>query len=474
MSLSKSKIFLICLLAVNLGLGFGFKFSLQHMALTAMCCIVLFTLGGRRVVVLSGLAGLVLAGSAYWSKLKEPADYSKYFNQKIRYTVIVLTDPETKEKSQTFLGKVVALEGRNGDKTRSRIAVVMPKYPALEYGMRLELEGEFEQVNEFNYKDNVSAQTIFPKILEMEIGHGNPVRKKLYDLKRFLLANMNKMISAPESGLLGGILLGTRHMPEQLLEEFRVTGTSHIIAVSGFNVTIVATFLDGMFRRFGRTASFYSSVVAIAGFVIVTGASASVVRAGIMGSLGLVSQYFGRLYSSVNALLLTSAIMLLQNPKLLMFDIGFQLSFAALMGLMFVQPIFEAKWPGANILVSSIFPTIAAQITTSPMILYHFGNFSVIAVVANLFVLPGIPVAMLVGFVSLLVFMFVPAAGIVLGSTVWLLLHAIIWIIGKCADVPLADINNIPFPLYAAVAYYILLFWFIRTWKTKQNTFSNS
>ena len=101
-----------------------------------------------------------------------------------------------------------------------------------------------------------------------------------------------------------------------------------------------------------------------------------------------------------------------------------------------------------------------------------FGNFSVVSVLANLFVLPGIPLAMLLGFVSLLIFMLFPAAGVVAGSVVWLLLHAIIWIIGLCAAIPLADINNLPFPLSALIIYYVFLFTFL-IWKAKQKQYSN-
>jgi competence protein ComEC len=472
MYFSKSRAFLVFCLAANLGLGFGFHWAEAWLLGLGMAATVLLTLGWRRnTVAVCGGAGLVLAAAGLWAQHKQPADYGQHFGAtKTEFTVLVLTDPDVKEKSQSFLTQVQEIGGRVAN---DRMAIVMPKYPALEYGARIKLKGELEPVTKFNLKDNVSAQSIFPEIVGMETGHGSRVRKKLYDLKRVLLSGMERMVSAPESGLLGGILLGTRKMPDDLLDQFRTTGTSHIIAVSGFNVTIVASFLDGLLRRFGRSASFYSSVIAITGFVIITGASASVVRAGIMGSLGLVAQHFGRLYSSVNALLLTSAIMLFQNPKLLLYDIGFQLSFGALAGLMFVQPLLEDRFPDANPVLASVFPTVAAQVTTSPLILYHFGNFSVVSVLANLLILPGIPLAMLLGAVSLAVFMVAPGLGVIAGSTVWLLLHAIIWVIGLCAAAPLAAINSIPFPLPAMLAYYVLLAIFL-TWKTKQKASSST
>lgn len=471
MALSKSQVFLVLCLTANIGLGFGYKFEYENMVIAAMFFIVLFTIGfNKQRAFLIGGAGLVLVAACFWSAYKLPTEYGMYFGQKkTKFTVIAITDPEVKKNSHSFLARVTEVEGQPSD---DRIAVVLPKYPKYEYGAKLELEGELQPASEFNFKDNVSAQTIFPKVISEEMGHGSVLRRSLYKLKAYLLGSISQMLSAPESGLLGGLLLGTRHMPDYLLEQFRTTGTSHIIAVSGFNVTIVATFLDRMLRRFGRSASFYSSILGIAGFVVITGASASVVRAGIMGSLALVAQHFGRLYASINALLLASAAMLFQNPKLLVYDIGFQLSFAALAGLLFIQPLFDSRFPNANIILSSIFPTIAAQITTAPIILYHFGNFSLVSVLANLFVLPGIPIAMLLGFAALLIYIILPSAGAMVASAVWLLLHYMIWIIGVCASIPLASIGEIPFPLYTMLGYFTGLIWFLK-WKLKQKTLSN-
>ncbi|MBX4187663.1 MAG: ComEC/Rec2 family competence protein [Candidatus Doudnabacteria bacterium] len=458
-------------MSANIGLGFGYKFTKLNMALLAMFFVIIFTLDFKnKIGRLFGLAGLILICFGLLATHQEPAAYGQYFGQKkTKLTVVVVNDPEVKDKSHSFLGKV---QNVNGQAREDMIVVVLPKYPLYEYGTRFVLEGELEPVSEFNLKDNVSAQIVFPKILEANNGSGNWLKKKIYDLKHVLLSDINQLLSSPESGLLGGLLLGTRHMPDYLIEQFRVTGTSHIIAVSGFNVTIVASFLDRMLRRFGRSVSFYSSILAISGFVIITGASASVVRAGIMGSLVLIAQHSGRLYASINALLLTSAVMLLQNPKLLVYDIGFQLSFAALAGLLFIQPLFDDKFPKANIVSSSIFPTIAAQVTTAPIILYHFGNFSLISVLANLLVLPSIPIAMFLGAAALAIYMIAPAAGAISAFLVWLLLKYVILVIGICSNVPLASLDNITFPLYALCIYFAVLSLFL-IWKQKQKASLN-
>ncbi|HYC80078.1 MAG TPA: ComEC/Rec2 family competence protein, partial [Candidatus Binatia bacterium] len=302
----------------------------------------------------------------------QPLDLREYYGQQHLYRVVIIQEPEVKEKSVHFIAELLEIDRGI---IRTKIKVTTERYPVYEYGTELVLEGKLEPKSEFSAKENISGELPFPKVVSTRLGEGNRVMYALLDLKHLLLDAISAILPEPQSGLLGGILLGTKGMSKELQEDFRRTGTSHIVAVSGFNVTIVASMLDKIFRRLGRTASFYVSILAIAGFVVITGASASVVRAGFMGSLVLLAQHSGRIYSGVNSVAFAGAIMMVQNPRLLQFDIGFQLSFAALAGLMFIQPKLELLVSN-SFLKNYIFPTLSAQITTTPLILYHFGNFS--------------------------------------------------------------------------------------------------
>lgn len=462
---TKARIFLIMSLATSIGLGFGF--DVPQIILLGICLVsvVLISLGwGKTPAVVLGFMGIIFCISAQWSHMNKPPDFTQFNNSKSELTLVIITDPETKDKSINALGQIKTI---NSQEISGEVALVLPRYPEYSYGTLLKVKEKLEAPTEFNRKDNVVAQIVFPEIFSAEPGHGNKIKEQLYKLKKKILVTINTAIPDPENGLMGGLLLGTRKLPQEVLENFRTTGTAHIVAVSGFNVTIVAAFLDKLLRRFGRSTSFYASVLAIFGFVIITGASASVVRAGLMGCLGLLATQAGRLYSSSNSIVFASAIMLLQKPTLLKFDIGFQLSFAALAGLLYIQPRLEEYFPNTPAWIKSFaFPTLAAQVTTTPLSLYHFGNFSLISVFANVLVLPLIPIAMLLGFVAVIGYLVWPVIGIVFGTIVWLLLKYILWAIDITASIPLAALKNIPFPLWAFIIYYIILIALL-SWKPK-------
>jgi competence protein ComEC len=465
MALTKSRIFLGACSAAIVGLGFGSGWAMGSFVIPGMVAVAAVTVFWQsRWCRAAGLVFLALAWSAWFGQRQMPDDLGTHLGRTLEFRAVIVDDPVPSDKSLRF---AAALKEIDGERAEARLLVTLPRYPAYGYGDELVMSGKLAPVSEFNLKANAAAETVFPKVLAHEPGHGNLFQRTLYRLKAAMLGVISRIVPEPESALLGGILLGTRDFSDELSGQFRTTGTAHIVAISGFNVTIVAGIFDAMLRRFGRKVSFYGSLLGILGLVVITGAQASVVRAGIMGAFVLLAQRAGRMYASVNALLLTGCIMLVQNPKLLQFDLGFQLSFAALFGLMFVQPRLDSAFPNFP-LKAHLFPTVSAQVTTTPLLLHNFGNFSFISVLANLLVLPVIPWAMLVGFISVLAGMALPAAGLWLGAASWFVLAYIIKAIGICARLPGAAVSGIPFPLWAAVLYYLILIACLK-WKPKRS-----
>lgn len=469
MALTKSRIFLGMCFAAVVGLGFGFGWPVRVFVLPGMIVVILVTVFWRNIWCrASGFIFMVMVLSVWLAGYKVPDNLSSYFGRPVEFKAVIADDPVPSDKSLRFSAQLSEVEG---EIKHGRVMVTLPRYPVYKYGDELVLSGKLAPVSEFNIKANAAAETVFPKILAYEPGHGSLFKELLYKLKTSMLGVISRILPEPESALLGGILLGTRDFSDELSEDFRTTGTAHIVAISGFNVTIVAGIFDAMLRRFGRKVSFYGSLLGILGLVIITGAQASVVRAGIMGAFILLAQRAGRMYASVNALLLTGCLMLIQNPKLLQFDLGFQLSFAALAGLLFVQPKLDSAFPKFPLKVH-LFPTIAAQITTTPLLLYNFGNFSFVSILANLLVLPLIPWAMLVGSVSVIVGFVISSAGIWLGAASWFVLTYIIRTIQICADLPGAAVSGIKFPLFAAILYYLILVAYLK-WKPKRSESSS-
>jgi len=216
--------------------------------------------------------------------------------------------------------------------------------------------------------------------------------KVLKGLRQNLEDRFLRYLASDEAGLAIGLLLGgTEHTSTSLRKAFRNTGLLHIAAASGYNVNLVAGWVMVFATRFFKPRATAIIVLLCIGlYVLLAGGSASIVRAGIMGAVMVVGKLLGRPSDSLWLLLLTGWGMLMWNPGYLG-DISWQLSFAATMGLVWFKP--KSEWQ----------TTLAAQVTTLPLLMHHFGNLSIIGPVANIAVLWAIPIVMQVLVLSLLV-----------------------------------------------------------------------
>ena len=284
------------------------------------------------------------------------------------------------------------------------------------YGDLLAVEDKVEEVKNFGDFDyekylelyNTYAVMRYPKILILKSHQLNPAKELLLKIKLAFVNRLSEMYKEPENSLLLGILIGAKKtLPKDIVDNFNNTGTSHIIAVSGFNITIIITALASLAYLIGRRASFYLAFLTIAGFVIITGASASVIRAAIMGFLLLLALNIGRQYAIVPSIFFAGLVMLILNPRILFWDVGFQLSFAATLGIIYFMPVLNGlteSWPkllGGKTLVLT---TMSAIVATLPIILFNFGTLSLVAPIVNLIVLPVVPATMLFGFLSIIPF----------------------------------------------------------------------
>ncbi|MBU1956882.1 ComEC/Rec2 family competence protein, partial [bacterium] len=210
----------------------------------------------------------------------------------------------------------------------------------------------------------------------------------------------------PHGSFMAGLLLGSRKgIPEHLMQSFNTTGLTHIIAISGYNITLVIVVISGLFGFLSRRWKVFACSFFIIIFVIMVGASAAVVRAAIMGVISLIALFFGRQYFVIIGLFGAAFFMNLWNPKILVYDIGFQLSFLATFGIVVFADRIERyfRWmPSFFGMREAVLMTLSAQILALPVIILNFGRLSVVSPIANVFVLPLIPLAMLFGFFAVL------------------------------------------------------------------------
>ncbi len=324
--------------------------------------------------------------------------------------------------------------------------VTMTRWTDWQYGDQLLFRGEPRTPAEFpgfSYKDYLARQRIFsviyyPQDVE-KVGmiRGSGFHRGLLAFRENARRTIFTLFPQPESGLLAGILLGLEnYLPASLEQAYRDTGTSHIIAISGFNMTIIASLLIYLFTRLFRPyIGVLIAIVGIAIYSVFVDGSASVIRAAIMASTAALAHLIGRRQSGLHALVLTAAVMCLFNPNL-PWDVSFQLSFMATLGLvLFAQPMQEALRTAAekkfgeekaariSSPVSEYFLfTLAAQFTTLPVIAIQFERISLVSLLANPLILPVQPAILVMGMLTTLTGLIVPVVGKFMAMLTWPLL----------------------------------------------------
>ena len=347
-----------------------------------------------------------------------------------------------------------------------------PGFPA-RYGMAWEVSGRLEAVSSVNspgyqrYLERLGVQALlaFPRVEILPGERGQPYLRALYGVKERLLGVMDDILPRPHAPLLQGILLGARAgIPATLRQAFDLSGTTHLIAISGFNMTIVAIMLQSVTRPlFGRRA-LWLSMGGVALYTILVGANPAVVRAAVMAILLLLAATLGRDRDPWSALSLAAVAMTAWDPKIL-WDVGFQLSVAATAGLMvLVDPLHDRlRWLPYP-LSAIVAPTLAAQLFVLPLLLYTFGRVSPFFLISNVLALPLIPWIMLSGAVATAAGLVHTGAGQVLAWSAYLPLEAFIRIATEVSRWPSLTISAgalLP-AIHAALLTLLIVLWMRR------------
>jgi competence protein ComEC len=221
----------------------------------------------------------------------------------------------------------------------------------------------------------------------------------IISIRQRVLELYKRYLPEPHAGLVSGIVLGTKSsLDSGFFEALRTTGTLHIVVASGTNISIFAgTILTVLAYFLGRRHALFPALIAVWFYVFLVGWQPPIVRAGVMGSVAFTAQALGREFDSWRALLFSAAVLLILNP-LWLWDVGFQLSFAATAGILaFYHNISRILHSLPIILKESIATTLSAQIAVSPILLFSFGQISLIAPVVNALVLWIVPAVMIGG-----------------------------------------------------------------------------
>ena len=326
----------------------------------------------------------------------------------------------------------------------SKIHLTAGRYPEYHYGDVLRFRGVIKESYPYFFHQGILGQVYSEEKIEKTGHHGNIIIKYIYLIRDRFEESLNRSLSEPYASFAAGLVLGSkRNIPDSLMSDFNRTGTTHIIAVSGYNITIIIVNLGILFGLISRKFKFWGSIVSIIIFVVMTGAPASVVRAGILAGLVAFGRFEGRRINMTILLLLVALVMLFFNPYALKFDVSFQLSFLAFAGLVYLSPIISnlkiVKWlPG--LLKNTFSETLGAQVMVLPILIIYFGRVSIVSPVVNILILTIVPMTMGLVF----------AIGI--GGLIWATLGQIIgylgWVFLKYIIIVVENFSKIPFAAY--------------------------
>jgi competence protein ComEC len=387
---------------------------------------------------------------------------------------LVVSDPIPSESSQRFVieTQYIVVEEFTFVFT-TRISVRASIYYDIHYAQYLFVKGtlnlpdafETEQGRTFDYHAYLAKDQIFATLSFAQIEvHEEPFHQSLtqqltaalYRLKHSLIQQTNQLLPQPEAGLLAGLLFGQQGMLNQEMEDvFRTVGLTHIIVLSGYNVSLVIQLCMNLLSFLSLRIRSILAVIAIICFALLVGAGPTVVRASIMALFLVAAEAFGRRYDVVRALCVAGFLMVVWNPRLLVFDLSFQLSFLATFSLLYISPLFE-RWfsflPNTLEFRSSAVATCSAQVMVTPLILYQIGEFSIISPVVNSITLFAVPWAMLFGFLSSL-----GIASNIIAVVAYIPLHFVVRVSEYFANIPHVIISVPGFPVSVLVGSYGLI-----------------
>ena len=400
------------------------------------------------------------------------ANLSKLIGQNISFEATISEEPDVRDTSARYTIKPVL--------SKSFILLVTDRFPQFQYGDKIKVSGKLDvpknftndNGTEFDYisylaKNRIDFLIYYPQIEKTGSG-GNKIISFLYSLRNYFTEKIGNVVPEPNSSFLAGLIFGAKQsLGQNLLDDFQKVGLIHIVVLSGENLTIVASAILSFVSFFGkRKYGLIASAFGIIIFSAMVGFTTTVLRAGIMALIAILARYLGRPSDALRALFIAGFAMVIWNPLTLFYDPSFQLSFMAALGLIIWSPIIDLliirKFnfiPQKFGLREIISATFAVQIFILPLLIRMSGIFSLISFVANLIVLPIVPVVMFFGFMTGLIGMLPAQLGFFsswsFGFISYIVSEMVIKLTEFFASIPFASIQIGALSLWAIFIWYL-------------------
>lgn len=444
---------------------------LLFVSLSLITIVVLFR--REQIVVKLGLCVLLLILGAWRYQSVQPSDTSVWvqsLNEGSEVTLVgqIVGDPER-------VGEVLRLEVgsargglrlEDGTELEGKVLVRTHRYPEYRYGDEIEVTGapktppEFE---DFSYRDYLATRGIyslinFAQVRKLSSGNGNRIYATLLNFRHLLEEKISLVLPEPESSLIAGVVLGVkRNLPENFYEALQKSGTLHVIVVSGTNIVYVITALLGASGFLRRPVQIFFAVLGVLAYAVMVGGGAAVWRATLMGLTVLLAAVLGRRRLAQEALFLSAATLLLANPMGL-WQVGFQLSFAATAGIIFLQDLIEFRLQALPPKIrDGLVTTVAAQIAVLPIITHNFQTFSLVSPLSNLLIFLLVPAITIMGAaLAFAALIWLPLGGL-LAPLVFVPAKLFVTIVKMSAQIPFAQVAVTKVPVFVWVGYYSVL-----------------
>lgn len=362
----------------------------------------------------------------------------------VKQQVTLLSEPKISSFYQTF--------------KLDSLSIQAPVYPEYHYGDTLEIEGTVEDGSFQAENGKIVSRLVVknPKIIAQK---SNIFISSAAYLRRKIENTFNAYLPKNEAALLFGIVFGgTQGFDKNTQDAFRNSGVLHVVAASGMNVSMVAGFLVfSLSRFFKRQKALLIAVIGVFYYALLSGFSASIMRASIMAAVVFTAEILGRKNYAVLTLFLTAFVMLMVSPGIL-FDAGFLLSFTATLGIITIKPLFDQIKiiEKTKAFSDDITTSVSAQLGSIPVMAGVFGTYSAVSILTNALVLWTIPFLMILGGVAALCAITIPFVSVIFLYLCYPLLTYFERIILLFGSIPMLEVGDIPWLLPAG--YYLILF----------------
>jgi competence protein ComEC len=389
------------------------------------------------------LFALVVVRTDKLNEVLERDSLSRFTDVTSKISVLITEEPDTDHQRFTLTG--VILSG-----SRPKIQFSLPRYPQVELGYICFLEGEIlepENFDDFDYKGYLANRMVY-RIMRVrnsecetgvELSVWMRIKVALTAFKHTLIGDIDKNVPEPQASLLSGIVFGQdRVFSESFETEIRNSGVSHVVAASGYNISFVVGITGRIFNFVDRRKRILLELFFVWLYCITSGLSSSIVRAGLMYTIAQGFSYFGLYLPILNVMIMTLAIFVAIDPRV-MTDVGFQLSYSATLGLIYILPVIQnfVRKIGLDWIAESVvLPTLACTLTTLPVTIHTFRAVPLLSILANALVLPVIDSVLMLGVASLGLLYVIPQVSKVIFLVVWFQLKYFEYVVSFFGKIP--------------------------------------